>query len=706
MSIQETLPNGKVLNFPDNTSQEVINAAVEKFSGPPIIKPLPDGRILNFPAGTSDEVIRQATQRILTEGQAPEGEAPSVGEFFTGRKRIEATPELGTLPEFAVTPEGDRPSIAAGMLSTFDIKAQKDIIKQAIPGVKFETTGDGSTIIEAPTEEGGTRRSVLNRPGASPQDVITSIAQVLAFVPQARLANLGKTLTQKLGLGAAGAAGTEQALQEVGVALGREERDPTTTLIAGLTGGLAETVVPAFQGLRNIRQRGKLPAGAEDVGDLTENIAIAEAATKATGIKLFPGQKTLIPSELEKQSFVAQLSSGTKKAVESLGEQNKAAGEAVENFLASIASDDAVISGAEQVRTAAQGALAKAKNIRAEKVSPIYKDAFFFSKKPVDLAPVRGSIKTSLDELPETGQIAKSLKRIEGLIADKGGKKPSLKLLHNAKLEIDLMLEKVGEGSLGNTTKGVVKDLKNLLLNQMDEASPLYKQARETFAEASPNVVKMQESIVGKIAALDDTQLKQVTSKIFDPSNTVKNIQDAKKAITDISPDAWNSIVRKELEGRIGSIKSIENLGSIDNVPGQMFRAIFPNDKKSKVLFSALDQEGKQNLKFLQTALKRAGLGRPGGSQTALREEIKAELKGGMTQSIRNWFRGPINSLVSTGEDRAFNSRVKVLAEALFDTSWKAEMTKIKSLPTNSPELARAFTQLLNDVETTERDAQ
>ena len=57
-------------------------------------------------------------------------------------------------------------------------------------------------------------------------------------------------------------------------------------------------------------------------------------------------------------------------------------------------------------------------------------------------------------------------------------------------------------------------------------------------------------------------------------------------------------------------IKSTAEAGTVENIPGQMFRAIFPNDKKTKVLMSALDVEGKKNLKYLQTALRRASLGR------------------------------------------------------------------------------------------------
>jgi hypothetical protein len=669
------------------------------------------------PAQPLSQLIPQAAEAI-GDIQAPD---TGVADVFTGSERIAATPELGTLPEFGGTPEGDTARIAAGLLSTFDPKAQQDIILEQIPEAVFETTPDGSTIVEVPTEGGGTRRSVLNRPGFSPQDLTTATAQLLSFIPAARIATLGKSLLQKLAIGGTAAGVTEQALQEVGVELGRKERDPAATAIATVTGGAAEVVVPAIQAFRGARQVAKAGAAQDEIAQVARSVSEAQEATQATGIPLFQAQQTGIPAQLEKQSFVAQLPAGTRSAIEGLKTQNKAAGDAVEDFLGQIAPDQAVVTGAERLRTAAQAAIEKAKNIRAEKASPLFKEAFDESPQ-VELQPIRKLISDKLVELPEAGEIAKTLKKVAGLIA---GKKPketaaglivdeagrpitaatraaapvTLKQLHNAKLEIDQMLNKFGENSLGNTTKREITEVKNLLLAQIDEASPSYKAARETFAEASPPVTKIQDSIIGKVANLDDTQLKQVSSKLFDAAETNPSvIAGAKKSIQDVDPGAWDEIIRVELERRLGSIKSTADAGTIENIPGQLFRALFPNEKSTKVLMNSLDAEGKKNLKYLRTALGKARLGRPGGSPTAGREEIKRELRGGIFQSFRDFFKAPISTLVSTGEDAAFNRSAAALSKALFDPTWKAEMKAIRQFSPKSPAAARAMTQLLNDI--------
>ena len=650
-----------------------------------------------------DEAVSAARKRSDAGGSIDKFQEAGIADIFTGSERIAATPELGTLPELFSTEEGLNLSVAAGLLSTMDEKAQRDIIQEAIPQAVFETTPDGATIIEIPTEEGGVRRSVLNRPGFSPQDLRAATGQVMAFVPAAKLAGLGKSLLQKVGIGALASGGTEQALQEVGVELGRKERDPVATAIAAGTGGLAEVAVPAVQAIRGARQTARAGVAQDEITQVAESVRAAQEATEQTGVPLFQAQQTGIPAQLEKQSFVAQLPAGTRSSMEGLKSQNKAAGDAVEEFLGQIAPDAAVVTGAEQMRTAAQTAVAATKRARSEAASPIYKQAFRRQRQgktgPIDLDTLNTKISSMSAQFEQKGQIAKNLNSALDKIENAGG---DLNKLHLAKTEIDQTINSFGADSVGNTTKRFLTDVKNDLTEELVSQSPSYRAARDEFIRLSPEVTRIQDSIVGKIASLDDTQLKQVTSKIFDPSNTVKNVSDAKKAITDVSPEAWDAIIRNELERRLGSIKSTAEAGTVENIPGQLFRALFPNDKSTKVLMRALDDNGRKNLKYLETALGRARLGRPGGSQTAAREEIKRELRGGIFQSLRNFLKAPVSTLASTGEDAAFNQRTSALAKALFDPTWKAEMKKLRTFSPDSPAAARAFTQLFNDIEGTE----
>lgn len=645
------------------------------------------GRIIDLDTGefAQDRPVSQARQ---AEAQAVDVER---------RRRIEALPELTGIA--AGESKAKLAALTPVLLATTDPRELGNILSANFPNIGIQETPEGE-ILAFNNETG--RRVIINKPGLSPIDVIQGLGIAAAFTPGAGVAAVPAKLAAKFGVGAATAGLTQAAIEGIQSQIGGELNEEEIAVAAAL-GGAAELVVPAIQAVRQSRQAAKVGAGRAEIEQVAESVATARQAAEETGVPLFQAQQTGVPAQLEKQSFIAQLPAGTQSAIEGLTLQNKAAGDAVENFLGQIAPDSAVVTGAEQVRTAAETAVKATVRARAEAASPIYKQAFRRQRKGqlglINTAKLETKVSRMAGQFDPSGEISKNLTKALNKIQRADG---NLQKLHLAKTELDQTINSFGADSVGNTTKRFVSDVVRDLTDNLVTQSPSYRAARSEFIRLSPEVTKIQESIIGKIANLDDTQLKQVTSKIFDPSNTVKNVRDAKKAITDVSPEAWNAIVRRELEGRLGVIKSTAEAGTVENIPGQMFRAIFPNDKKTKVLMSALDAEGRMNLKYLQTALRRASLGRPGGSQTAAREEIKRELRGGVSQSIRDLFKAPVSTIVSAGEDAAFNKRASSLSKALFDPTWKAEMSKLRKLKADTPAAGRAFTQLINSIDSTE----
>ena len=273
MTVQAQLADGRILEFPDGTDPAVIQNTVKSMLSQQSAPQSQQDKLLL----AQDLLARQAKgeqglQEQITQlrgevGQPDTGELAvkpaGILETLTGSERIKLRPELGELPEFGATEEGDTFKIAAGLLATSNPQEQQDIIKSAIPEAQFETFNDGTTVIEVPDGQGGTRRSVLNRPGGSFQDAQTLIAQALAFVPAARLATLGKGLAAKIGIGAAGSAATEQARQELVIAEGSEQgRDPTSTAIAGAFGAGAEAVAPFAGRIRDFLRASPDPEAA------------------------------------------------------------------------------------------------------------------------------------------------------------------------------------------------------------------------------------------------------------------------------------------------------------------------------------------------------------------------------------------------------------------------------------------------------------
>ena len=429
---------------------------------------------------------------------------------------------------------------------------------------------------------------------------------------------------------------------------------------------------------------------------------LGETASNQTNIDLFKAQKTLNPTDLERQSFVAQLPSGAVKARESLDTQNKQSLVAVDDVLNGLASPESTGSAATVFRTAAQKAVEATKAIRREASSPIYKQAARRQRQgntgPIDTVQLQTKVREMSKQFDQSGQIAKNLNAAAKKISGAGG---DLQKLHNAKLEIDQTINSFGEGAVGNTTKRFLTDVVKDLTDNLTTQSPSYRAAKDEFQRLSGPVNKIQDSQIGKIANMDDIQLKSVAQKIFDPSETNPNIIiSARKVINDADPLAWKAITRAEIERRMGRIRadigSPNNIQAVENIPSQLFNSVFGNKKSRDVLYAAVDPDTRSNLKYLETALKRASSGRPGGSQTGIRSEISQELRGGVAQSIRDFIRSPIDKSISVGEGAAFDVKVKALSNVLFDPSWKVEMKKLRGLNPESPAAKKAFDNLIN----------
>ena len=429
---------------------------------------------------------------------------------------------------------------------------------------------------------------------------------------------------------------------------------------------------------------------------------VGRKAASALDVDLFKAQQTLNPSDLDIQSFLPSLPPASVKARERLSTQNTQVLGAVDSVLNKIANPESIGDAAGQVRTTAQKSVAAIKSIRSEAASPIYKQAARRQRQGklglIDTSALETKINSMIDQFDPDGEISKNLTMASKKIK---GAKGDLQKLHNAKMEIDQTINAFASNSVGNTTKRFLSDVQRDLTDNLTTQSPSYRAAKAEFERLSPAVEKIQDSPIGQISNLTDVELKSVSTKIFDPQQTnPKVILDSKKAITDIDPSAWQAITRAEIERRMGRIRADiakdGSVSSVENIPSQLFNSIYGNKKSRDVLYAALDGDTKANMKYLETVLKRATAGRPGGSQTGSRNVIQSSLRGGVTQSIRDWIKGPINQAASIGEEVAYNSRVKALAEVMFDPTWKADMKKLKSLPSRSDAARNAMDRLLN----------
>lgn len=160
------------------------------------------------------------------------------------------TEQIQGLPEIigASMPGLDMARTQAIMTTITNPFEQQQALEQVLDNAEFKTDDKGVTIVEYDLPDGRRNKAVLNRPGFTAQDANQTMAQVLAFVPAARLSTMGASILSRLGLGAATSATTQATIEEVQTALGGT-RDPGDVALATAAGVVGEALPAVAQGL-------------------------------------------------------------------------------------------------------------------------------------------------------------------------------------------------------------------------------------------------------------------------------------------------------------------------------------------------------------------------------------------------------------------------------------------------------------------------
>ena len=521
----------------------------------------------------------------------------------------------------------------------------------------------------------------------------------------------GATLAPRLVSGALASA-TSGGLS----AAGRGEDASGVAIEAGI-GAVLDPIVQGVgalkKGYQARRQAAELGGVTPEVDAISTAAANLEEATEAqiqTGIRTLPAQKTLDPFLLESQSFIGQNPEVSTKAFNVLKQQNREAATAVSRLLDMIAVPTAPSSAPGQARTAAGNIVSAAVLSRAEASSPIYKQAFRRQrqgKNPlINTSKIELKAEKMAAQFDETGQVSTNIRTILGKIQRAKG---DLSKLHNAKLEIDQIIDGRGDNSIGNTTKRFLSGLQKDLVADMSAQSPSYRAARDEFRKNSPLVDEVRAGVFGRIADVQDKDLKRVSGVIFDASESNPEVTiNAIRSLKNIEGggDIAAGLLRTEIEKRLGRMKSeLSELSStggrkVENVPANLLNTLFGNSKQKSMLMGALKELSPQaaaNASWLEKSLISASSGRPGGSQTGIREVITNQLRG-VSLGVRSFFRQPIDTVVGIGEEASFSRKAAALGEALYNPEWAPDMARIRKINSNSPEAASRFESLLNKI--------
>lgn len=202
------------------------------------------------------------TMQEPTMWETTKNVASDIYDVVTGESKTAALPEdVRNLPEMGANLSnigtGDFKKdlqISAGLLTTFDDKAKKDIIESALPDVKWEEY-DGTTVAVFPDG----KRQILNKAGFSQADAMSAAAAVLAFIPAGKLASFGSNLLARMGITGAASGATEYGLQKTSQALGSEQEIDKGNIALATAGGaggelVAQGLSKVFNIFRNVEE--------------------------------------------------------------------------------------------------------------------------------------------------------------------------------------------------------------------------------------------------------------------------------------------------------------------------------------------------------------------------------------------------------------------------------------------------------------------
>lgn len=328
----------------------------------------------------------------------------------------------------------------------------------------------------------------------------------------------------------------------------------------------------------------------------------------------------------------------------------------------------------QKIKTTSANLLNKKKEALLKAAKPLYDDAFSKS------IPEKSAATLAKDPV-----IKRAIKKVETdpVWAKEVGDLPitSVKKLDMVKQIIDDMRQSALTQGNFNRARILKKSFKDLV-GTIDSQFPEYAAARALYSTGAKPLEKLRASKLGKLAELPEQQLSRASKIIFDPQETnPKTLMKLRDEIYKESPEAWNSIVRAEMERRIQQVAG-------DAGGSQFFRQVLSKKRDFNQFRIALKNNKKalNKLKDMRKAFKdlidvRTVKGTAGLAQTSLSKP-----------------RQPIEAILNFIESNTPGSFDKTAVEIITNPKWTKDFNKVMAARENKIKFLDRLSTLFNKV--------
>lgn len=349
------------------------------------------------------------------------------------------------------------------------------------------------------------------------------------------------TVLKRVGTGVVSGLGTGAVQFDTG-----EGREGGTVLGATVGGafplagaGIKEVFTRAAPYFGKVTKNLVIKMGGEK--NLRSTVKRLESA-KRLGLDITPAEATGDPILAARQGKIGASEGGLEKLSQIGAKRQVQEGAIINKFLGDLSPDGSSASIA--IRNNAKRIIKDEEFALAEAARP------FYTKANQDILPDE-QLKFLMED-PVIAKAYKAVLRTPEFQKDLGDAPlESIKTLDLVKKFLNDESEK--QARLGNMNRSrIIGDSTRGLLIVADEVSPDYKTARAIYSNDAPGVKALKEGVVGRISKLDDIQLKNVSTILFDPKQTdISVISKLARRFKDEDPEAWRRIIRNEFDRRL-----------------------------------------------------------------------------------------------------------------------------------------------------------